>query len=88
MEKDGFGFAAAWTELVGSWERRIRSHILSHTSSITNLAMEVVLVDTVGRGRLAHMAGAAGEHQLVIDAVLLGVEKVGAFSAELEVNLI
>lgn len=40
--------------------------------------MEVVLVDTVGRGRLAHMAGAAGEHQLVIDAVLLGVEKVGA----------
>lgn len=20
MEKDGFGFAAAWTELVGSWE--------------------------------------------------------------------
>lgn len=50
--------------------------------------MEVVLVDTVRRGRLADMAGAAREHQLVIDAVLLGVEQIGAFTAELEVNLI
>lgn len=40
--------------------------------------MKVVLVDTVGRSRLADMAGAAREHQLVIDAVLLGVEEVGA----------
>lgn len=40
--------------------------------------MEVVLVDTVRRGRLADMAGAAREHQLVIDAVLLGVEQIGA----------
>lgn len=43
--------------------------------------MEVVLVDTVGGGRLADMAGPAGEHQLVVDPILLGVEQVGALES-------
>lgn len=52
------------------------------------MAVELVLIDTVGTGRFTDMAGAAGEHELVGGAVLLGVKQVGAFAAEFEVNLI
>lgn len=50
--------------------------------------MEMVLVNTVRGRRLANMASTAGEHQLIVDTVLLGIEQVGAFTAELEVNLV
>jgi hypothetical protein len=40
--------------------------------------MEMVLVNTVRGRRLANMASTAGEHQLVVDTVLLRVEQVGA----------
>ena len=42
------------------------------------MAVELVLIDTVGTGRFTDMAGAAGEHELVGGAVLLGVKQVGA----------
>lgn len=58
--------------------RGVRGNILSDTSSISNLAVELVLVDAVGGSGLADVTGAAGEHELVGDAVLLGVEQVGA----------
>ena len=63
-----------------SWEtnRGVGAHILGDTGGITDLAVELVLVDTVGTGRFADMAGAAGEHELVGGAVLLGIKQVGA----------
>ena len=57
--------------------RRIRSDILGHTSGISDLSAELVLVNAVGGCGLADMAGSAGEHQPVVDAVFLRVEQVG-----------
>lgn len=60
--------------------RWIRCHVLSDTGSVSDLVVEFVLVDTIrGRG-LADLAGSAGEHQRVVDAVFLWIEKVGAGS--------
>lgn len=47
LEKDRFGFTAARAELVGPRKRRIRSHILSHTSCVSDLAVKLVLIDAV-----------------------------------------
>lgn len=58
--------------------RRIRSHILSDTRSISHLAVQPVLVDTIRTGRFADVAGAAGKQQAVVDTVLLGVQQVRA----------
>lgn len=57
--------------------RRIRSDILGHTSGISDLSAELVLVNAIGGCGLADMAGSAGEHQPVVDAVFLRVEQVG-----------
>lgn len=65
---------------LGGTNRGVRGNILSDTGSVSNLAVELVLVDAMGGGGLADMAGAAGEHELVGDAVLLGVEQVGAMT--------
>lgn len=53
--------------------RRIRSHILSHTRSVSHLTVELVLVDAVRAGRFADVAGSTGKHQAVVDAVFFGV---------------
>jgi hypothetical protein len=57
------------------WEtnRGVGAHILGDTGGITNLAVELILVDTVGAGGFTDMAGAASEHELVGGTVLLGV---------------
>lgn len=68
-----------------STNRGIRRHILSDTGSIADLAMEMVLINTVRRSRLADMASAAGEHQLVVDTILLRVEQVGAIKSQRDV---
>lgn len=47
LEEHGFGFTAARAELVGSGKRRVISNVLSHTSSIANLAAELILVNTI-----------------------------------------
>jgi hypothetical protein len=60
-----------------STNRRVRSNVLSHARGISNLTVQVVLVDTVGGCRLANVTGAAGVQQLVVDAILLGVQEVG-----------
>lgn len=65
---------------LGGTNRGVRGNILGDTGSISNLAVEFVLVDAVGGGGLADVAGAAGEHELVGDAVLLGVEQVRAMT--------
>jgi hypothetical protein len=65
---------------LGGTNRGVRGNILGDTSSITNLAVEFVLIDAVGGCGLADVAGTAGEHELICDAVLLGVEKVGAMT--------
>lgn len=57
--------------------RGVGANILSDAGSVTDLTVELVLVHTVGSGGFTDMAGAAGEHQLIGDAVFLGVEKVG-----------
>lgn len=63
-----------------TWEtnRGVGADILSNTRSVADLTVELVLVDAVGSGRFADVAGAAGEHELVGNAVFLGVEQVGA----------
>jgi hypothetical protein len=58
--------------------RWIRSHILSNTGGVTDLAMEVVLINTVRGCGLADMAGTARKHQLIVGSILLGVQQVGA----------
>lgn len=58
--------------------RRIRSHILSDTRSISHLAVQPVLVDAIRTGRFADVAGAAGKHQAVVDTVFLWVQQVRA----------
>lgn len=58
--------------------RRVGSHILSHTSSISDLTVKLVLVHTVRGGRLTDVTGAASEHKLVGSAIFLGVEEVRA----------
>ena len=62
------------------WEtnRRIRSHILSHTRSVSHLTVQLVLVNAVRSGRLANVAGSARKHQTVVDAVFFGIKQVGA----------
>ena len=62
------------------WEtnRRIRSHILSHTRSVSHLTIQPVLVNAVRTGRLANVAGSARKHQTVVDAVFFGIKQVGA----------
>lgn len=62
------------------WEtnRRIRSHILSHTRGIPHLAVQFVLVDAVRGGRFTNVAGSAGEHKTAVDTVFFGVEQIGA----------
>lgn len=57
--------------------RRIRSHILSHTRSVSHLAVELVLVDAVRSSRFADVAGSTGKHQTVVNAVFFGVKQVG-----------
>lgn len=88
LEKDRLVFAAARTQFVRSRKRGVGANILSDAGSVTDLTVELVLVHTVGSGGFTDMAGAAGEHQLIGDAVFLGVEKVGALAAEAEVNLV
>lgn len=63
-----------------AWEtnRRVRADILRDTGSVAHLTVEFVLVDAVGAGGLADVAGAAGEHQLIGSTILFGVEQVGA----------
>lgn len=58
-----------------TWEtnRRVGADILSNPRSVADLTVELVLVDAVGSGRFADVAGAAGEHELVGNAVFLGV---------------
>lgn len=56
--------------------RRIRSHILSDTRSISHLAVQLVLVDAVRTGRFADVAGATCKHQAVVDTVFLRVQQV------------
>lgn len=63
---------------LGGTNRGVRGHILSNTGSVSNLAVQLVLVDAVGGCGLADVAGTAGEHELVGDAVLFGVEQVRA----------
>ena len=62
------------------WEtnRRIRSHILSHTRSISHLTVQPVLVNAVRSGRLADVAGSARKHQTVVDTVFFWIKQVGA----------
>ena len=62
------------------WEtnRRIRSHILSHTRSVSHLTVQLVLVNAVRSGRLANVAGSARKHQTVVDTVFFGIKQVGA----------
>lgn len=62
------------------WEtnRRIRSHILSHTRSISHLTVQPVLVNAVRSGLLADVAGSAREHQTVVDTVFFWIKQVGA----------
>lgn len=88
LEKHRLVLAAARAKLVRPWQRWIRCHVLSDTGSVSDLVVEFVLVDTIrGRG-LADLAGSAGEHQRVVDAVFLWIEKVGAFTAESEVDVV
>lgn len=61
----------------GITNRRIRADILSDTSGGADLAVELVLVDTVGTGRFSDMTGTAGKHELVGVTILLWVEQVG-----------
>jgi hypothetical protein len=61
----------------GITNRRIRADILSDTSGGADLAVELVLVHTVGTGRFSDMTGTASEHELVGVAILLWVEQVG-----------
>lgn len=63
---------------LGKTNRGVRGNILSNAGSVSNLAVQLVLVDAVGGCGLADVAGTAGEHELVGDAILLGVEQVGA----------
>lgn len=65
-------------EELGATNRGIRGHVLGHTGGVSDLAVELVLIDTVRGGRLADVAGAASEHQLIGNAILLGIEQVGA----------
>lgn len=58
--------------------RGVRADILSNPRSVADLTVERVLVNAVGRSRLADVAGTAGEHELAGNAVFLGVEQVGA----------
>lgn len=88
LEEDRFGFTAARAELVGSWKRRIRSHILSDTRSVSHLTVQLVLVDAVRRSRFADMASATGKHETVVDSVFLGVQQVRAFATESKMNLV
>ena len=62
------------------WEtnRRIRSHILSHTRSVSHLTVQLVLVNAVRSGLLADVAGSAREHQTVVDTVFFWIKQVGA----------
>ena len=61
------------------WEtnRRVRSHILSHTGSIPHLAVQLVLIDTVGSGRFRYVTSSTGKHEPVGIAVFFRIEKVG-----------
>jgi hypothetical protein len=61
----------------GITNRRIRADILSDTSGGADLAVELVLVDTVGTGRFSDMTGTAGKHELVGVTILLWIEQVG-----------
>lgn len=56
--------------------RGVRTDVCGDTGGIADLAVQLVLVDAVGGGFLADVAGAAGEHEFVGGAVLLGVEQV------------
>lgn len=72
----------------GATNRGIQSDVLSDTSSITDLALQHVTVNTVGGGFDGVLAGTAGVHELAGVLVLLRVQHVGALVAELERDLL
>jgi hypothetical protein len=60
----------------GVTNRRVGANILGDTGSGADLAVELVLVDTVGTGGFSDMTGTTGKHELVGDTVLLRIEQV------------
>lgn len=62
----------------GVTNRRVLGHVLDVAGSLGDLLLEGVAVDAGGGGRLAVLAGTAGEHEHVAGGVLFGVEHVGA----------
>lgn len=66
------------------WEtnRRIRPDILSHTSSVSHLTVQLVLVNAVRASWLADVASAARKHQAVVGAVFFRIKQVGAVAKQ------
>lgn len=74
--KTGDFFTAIGTEI---WEtnRRIRSHILSDTGSVSHLTIQLVLIDTIRGSGFADLARSTGKHELVGVAVFFRIKQVG-----------
>lgn len=58
--------------------RRITRDVYGDAGGLADGGAELVAVDAVGVGGLAVPAAAAGEHELVVLRVFLGVKEVGA----------
>lgn len=63
---------------LGVTHRRILRNIVGVASRVLDVLTEGVSPDTGRVGGLAELAGAAGEHELVAQAIFLGIEHVGA----------
>lgn len=61
----------------GVTNRGIRANILGDTGGGADLAVKLVLIDTVGSGGFSDVTGSAGKHELVGVSVLFRVEQVG-----------
>lgn len=64
----------ATQETYGKTNRGIGAHILRYTSCFTNLAVELVLKDTVGGRGLIDMASPAGKNERIRRSVFFWVE--------------
>jgi len=73
LEEHTFVLSTLWTWFHGPWQRRIRSNIRSHTSSLTRRPSKSISKDTVVRRALGGLTGAATVHENITDTVFMRV---------------